>query len=266
MRGEYPAAMQSFEEATYSAADYSDYGVLEEAFRYAALTHLITNRKGFYAPLQSAMQWAKGKDLRQLRASLALCAAENYSVLEQIKDAAAMLDDARMVLSQRRAMMGRLGGRFSYLSAQILFQQTKNQEGQAAFTSAMNYMKHGSRRLFQIALADNLYTSGTAPARTAMDYYNELLRDPLPERLDDRSHGNAGDVDHAASAFAGALVRNRLGPARIRDGVGNIRSCPAAPIFQFPGHGRAIGVAASGFWKRPPNCSISNRYCSVRIC
>jgi tetratricopeptide (TPR) repeat protein len=180
MRGEYPAAMQSFEEATYSAADYSDYGVLEEAFRYAALTHLITNRKGFYAPLQGAMQWAKGKDLRQLRASLALCAAENFSVLEQIKEAAAMLDDARIVLSQRRAGMGRLGARFSYLRAQVLFQQRKNQEGQNDFNAAMDYMKHGSRRLFQIALADNLYINGAAPARTAMDYYNELLRDPLP--------------------------------------------------------------------------------------
>ena len=162
-RGEYPAAMQSFEEATYSAADYSDYGVLEEAFRYAALTHLITNRKGFYAPLQSAMQWAKVKNLQQLRASLALSAAENFSVLEQVKDAAAMLDDARIVLGQRRATMGRLGGRFNYLSADLWFQQKNNQKGQADFTAAMDYMKHGSRRLFQIALADNLYTSGAAP-------------------------------------------------------------------------------------------------------
>ncbi|MGA2799004.1 MAG: CHAT domain-containing protein, partial [Thermoguttaceae bacterium] len=179
-RGDYPAATQSFEEATYSAADYSDYGVLEEAFRYAALTHLITNRKGFYTPLQSAMQWAKGKNLRQLQASLALCAAENFSLLGQVKDAAAMLDDARIVLSQRRAMMGQLGARFSYLSAGLWFQQKNNQKGQADFTVAMDYMKHGSRRLFQIALADNLYTSGSAPARTAMDYYSELLRDPLP--------------------------------------------------------------------------------------
>jgi CHAT domain-containing protein len=179
-RGEYPAAAQFFEEAAYSAADYSDYGVLEEAFRYAALTHLMTNRKDFYAPLQTALQWTKVNNLRQLRASLALSAAENYSVLEQIKEAGAMLDDARIVLSQRRAIAGRLGGRFSYLSAQVLFQQRKNQDGQNAFNAAMDYMKHGSHRLFQIALADNLYTSGVASSRVAMDYYNELLRDPLP--------------------------------------------------------------------------------------
>jgi CHAT domain-containing protein len=180
MRGEYPAASQYFEEATYSAVDYSDYGVLEEAFRYAALTHLITNHKGLYAPLQSALQWSKAKDLRQLRASLALSAAENCSVLGQIKEAAGLLDDARVALGQRKAVVGQLSGRLNYLSAQLFFQQREIQKGQAALAAAMSYMKQGSRRLFQIALADNLYSSGVASPRTAMDYYNVLLRDPLP--------------------------------------------------------------------------------------
>ena len=36
MRGEYPAAAKFFEEATYAAVNYPDYGVLEEAFRYRA--------------------------------------------------------------------------------------------------------------------------------------------------------------------------------------------------------------------------------------
>jgi CHAT domain-containing protein len=179
-KGEYPAASQYFEEATFSAVDYSDYGVLEEAFRYAALTRLISNGKGFYAPLQMALQWAKGKDLRQLRASLALCAAENFSVLGQLKEAAGMIDEARVALNQRKASVGQLGGRLSYLSAQVFFQQRKMQEGHAALNAAMSYMKQGSRRLFQIGLADNLYTSGTAAPRMAMDYYSALLRDPMP--------------------------------------------------------------------------------------
>jgi CHAT domain-containing protein len=180
MRGDYPAASQNFEEAAFSAIDYTDYGVLEEAFRYAALTHLVANRKGIYAPLQTALQWAKGKDLRHLRASLALSAAENCSVLGQIKEAAGMLDDARVALGQRKVIAGQLGGRLSYLSAQVLFQQRDIQKGQAALAAAMSYMKQGSRRLFQIALADNLYSSGNSAPRMAMDYYNALLRDPLP--------------------------------------------------------------------------------------
>ena len=180
LRGDYPAAMQFFEEATFSAAEYSDYGVLEEAFRYAATTHLVANRKGFYAPLQGAWQWAKAKDLRQLRASLALSAAENYSVLDDIRNTAAMLEDARLILGRQKTISTRAGGRMSYLSALAWFQQGKIQEGQAAFGSAMSFMREGSHRLFQIALADSLYTGGAAAPRVAMDYFNELLRDPMP--------------------------------------------------------------------------------------
>ncbi len=173
LRGDYQQASQFFEESTFSAWDYTDQGVLEEAFRYAAMTHLIANRKGFYAPLQPAWQWAKVKDLRLLRVSLALSAAENYSVLNDTKDASAMLDDARLMLGRRKSPPGRIGCRFSYLSAQVLFQQHKLQEGLAAFNSAMSYMQQGSSRLFQIALADNFYATGAASPRAAMDYYNE---------------------------------------------------------------------------------------------
>ena len=41
-------------------------------------------------------------------------------------------------------------------------------------------MKHGSLWLFHIALADQLYGSGNATPRTAMDLFGELLRDPQP--------------------------------------------------------------------------------------
>ena len=72
-RGQYPAAAKFFEEATYAAVNYPDYGVLEEAFRYGTLTHLLSNGKGVFPPLEPAIQWAKRNRLRQLGASL-LCA------------------------------------------------------------------------------------------------------------------------------------------------------------------------------------------------
>lgn len=180
-KGEYPTAAKFFEEATISAVDYPDLGIIEEAFRYAALTHIISNKKGFYPPLELAWKWAKTKDYRHLRTSLALSAAENYSVLGQVKDAAAMIEDARSLLGKRKALPGRLGGRLNYLAAQILFQQRKIKEGQTAFYEAMAYMQQqGSTRIFQLNLADKMYTSGAATPRLAMEYYKELLRDPLP--------------------------------------------------------------------------------------
>ena len=179
VRGEYPAAAQFFQESAYSALDYTDPGVLEEAFRYAAVTHLINNKKDFYAPLQAAWQWAKVKDYRQLRASLALSAAENYCVLGQTRDAAAMLDDARSLVGRLNAP-SRIGARLNYLTAQMYFQQRKIQEGQSALTLALNGMQQCSIRMFQITMADNFYTKGVATPRQALDNYKELLRDPTP--------------------------------------------------------------------------------------
>ncbi|HEY4760869.1 MAG TPA: CHAT domain-containing protein, partial [Thermoguttaceae bacterium] len=180
LHAEYQEAAKFFEEAAFAAVDYNDPGVLEEAFRYRALTHLLTNNKEFFIPLLAAWQWAKVKDLRQLRTSLALCAAENYAVLGQNREAVAMLDDARATLGRRKMTPGRLSARLSYLSAMVLFQQRKTQEGQAALATAMSFMQQSSPWLFHIVLTDNLYASGGATARSAMDLYSEVLRDPLP--------------------------------------------------------------------------------------
>jgi tetratricopeptide (TPR) repeat protein len=179
-QGKYPEASKFFEEATYAAVNYPDYGVLEEAFRYAAITHLMANRKEFYAPLEAAIQWAKAKNLRQLRASLLLCAAENYAVLGDARRAAAMLDEARATIGRRDMAAGRIGARLNYLSAMVAFQQRRLGEGNAALAAAMGYMKHGSLWLFHIGLADALCVHGDITPRTAMELFGELLVDPRP--------------------------------------------------------------------------------------
>jgi len=181
--GEYTVAAKFFDEATYSAVNYSDYGVLEEAFRYGALTHLVANRKGFFAPLETAAQWAKVKGLRQLRASLLLSAVENYAVLGETRKAAAVLDEARLTIAKRKMAAGRMGARLNYLTALVAFQQKRVSEGNAALAAAMDYMRlrpGGSLWLFQIGLADGLYRNGGTTARAALDLFADVLRDPRP--------------------------------------------------------------------------------------
>ena len=92
LHGDYAAASKFFEEATYSAVNYPDCGVLEEAFRYGLVAHLAANRKGMFAPLEAALQWKDTRNLRQFRASLLLLAAENYAVLGDARQAAKTLD------------------------------------------------------------------------------------------------------------------------------------------------------------------------------
>ncbi|MBU4399555.1 MAG: tetratricopeptide repeat protein, partial [Planctomycetes bacterium] len=179
--GEYPAASQFFAEATYAAVNYPDYGVLEEAFRYAALTHVLANRKGFFAPLDPAIQWAKVKGFRQFRASLLLSAAENHAVLGNPRQAAAMLDEARATIGRREMGTGRIGARLSYLAALVAYQQKRIPDGNAALAATMGYMRHGSLWLFQINLADALYTGGAVTSRSALELFADVLRDPRPE-------------------------------------------------------------------------------------
>lgn len=178
--GEYPAAAKFFEEATFAAVNYADAGVLEEAFRYATLTHLMSNAKGFYAPLLPAIQWAKVKNLRQLRASLLLCAAENYAVLGDTRQAVAMLDEARATIGRRRMSAGAIGCRLNYLTALVAYQQRRIPEGNAALAAAMSYLAHGSFWQFHINLVDHLFASGTTTPRTALELFGEVLRDPSP--------------------------------------------------------------------------------------
>ena len=109
IRSDFPTALKYFEEASYAAVAYPDPGVLEEAFRYGALAHLMSNQKGVFPPLTSAIQWAKVKHLRQLHASLLLLAAENYAVLGQTGQTAGLLDDARVSIGRRDMGNGRIG-------------------------------------------------------------------------------------------------------------------------------------------------------------
>lgn len=179
-QNQYPAAAKFFNEATFAAVNYGDYGILEEAFRYGMITHLMSNRKGFFAPLEPAMQWAKVKGLRQLRASLAISAAENYAALGQTRQAAAMLDDARASIGRRKMGSGIIGARLSYVSALVAFQQKRVAEGNAALAASMGYMQHGSFWLFHINMVDRLYMGGGITARSAINLFDEVLRDPRP--------------------------------------------------------------------------------------
>lgn len=180
LQHDYAAALEFFQEATYSAVHYPDPSVLEEAFRGGALAHLLANRKGVFPPLALAMAWAKRQDLRVLHTSLAISAAENCAVLGQTPEAARLVKEAQLTIGRRQMAGARIGARLSFVRALTLFQQKKVAEGDLALAAAMGYMQSGSHWLFQILLADGLYTGGTASPRTAMDLYNIVLRDPQP--------------------------------------------------------------------------------------
>lgn len=179
-KGDFQAAAQLFEETTFTAVQYADIGIVEEAFRYGALAHLLSNQRGLYPSLSVASQWARTKRLRHLQTSLLLLAAENYATLRQTREAAALLEEAQGSIGRRDMGSGRLGARLSYLSAIVAYQQRNLGQGDQALAAAMRFMRGGSHRVFEISLADQLFTSGSISDRGAMELFGEVLRDPQP--------------------------------------------------------------------------------------
>ena len=184
LSGDNTTASRSFFEASISAVEYPDAGVLEEALRYGALTHLVANQRGLYPPLVPAAKWANR--LRAFQASLFLSQAENLAAMGQTGQAATALDEAHVAIAHRSMGSGRVGARGNYLRAMVYFQQGKIALGDESFNLFLTYMRHGSHWLFQVFQVDRCFTGGQITSRgpitprMAMELYDELLRDPLP--------------------------------------------------------------------------------------
>jgi len=180
--GEYPKAAKYLEEATYFAVYYPDPGVLEEAFRYGTINHLVSGQRGVYPPLATAAEWARRQQIRQPEVSLLLDAAENYASLGQVREAAEALARAKDRIGVRAMGRGYVGARLNYLAALVAFQQGRIPEGDAALSAAMTYMKQGSHRLLHISLADGFFAGNDlrTASRTSMDLFTKVLSDPQP--------------------------------------------------------------------------------------
>ncbi len=177
--GQWDAAMAAFTEATYSASVYGQWDVMEEAFRGAVATHLTRGNKTFLAPLAPAADWAM-KSSVTLEASLLVLGAENLLAIGETQRAMALLTRARAVIGRHEALAGQVGARYHYELAKAQFQAGNLAPGSTALATCMAFQSKGSRRLFQIALADNLYTQGIISDRVADTLYSDVLREPQP--------------------------------------------------------------------------------------
>ena len=188
--GDFSAAATHFEEASYASYYFKDVnlvpdlGLMEEAFRYAALNRLLANGKVVFPPLPVAAAWAKTTHCRQLYASLLTLAAEDHLVLGQTQQAMSLLEDARTSIGNKTLAGGRLAFRRMFLAATAHYQAHKTADGDAILAKVMHFMRTGSLWLFQMQKVDEYYTGGgdggVNPARIAVDLYQVVLRDPQP--------------------------------------------------------------------------------------
>jgi tetratricopeptide (TPR) repeat protein len=175
-QGQYQLAAGYFLEATFAAAAFDQYDILEDAFRGALITHMVSGQKGLYAPLGPASEWAR-RYSRGLQGGLLLLAAENCAAQGQLPQSVKLLNDVRQSLGTRGVKSGLMAARYNYLSAQVAFAQG-NAAGHAELAAALAFQKNSSLRLFQIGLADTLFTSGAITQRVADGLFSDVLREP----------------------------------------------------------------------------------------
>jgi len=176
-QGKYDLAANFFHEATLAGAQFGKYDDMEEAFRYGAIIHMITGKKGVFPPLVEAATWAK-RQSSLLRASLFLSLAENFSSQTETARSAAMLDQAQQEMRRTDMSEGAMGARASFQEARVSFQSGNVANGMAALSRTITYQRKGSKRIYQIALADKLYANGEISPRVASKLYEEVLQEP----------------------------------------------------------------------------------------
>ena len=176
-QGKLKTAATFFLEATFSAAAYEQYEVLEEAFRWGVITHLTAGNQELYLPLVNASKWARRKSKR-LQGSLLVSGAENFAHNGDIQRAPATLKEARSVLARKDLLDGRLGAKLLYQTALVYFQKGDLKRGMKAFSDVMQFQQKASRRLLQINLVDEIFQSGNVSERVADDLFAVALREP----------------------------------------------------------------------------------------
>lgn len=164
-------------EASFAAAVFSQYDIVEQALALGTEIHLRSDRS-LYPPLPAAIVWANRNRARAMQVSLAVrqadCLAEAGSTAASIQ----LLDDAQRLGTRSDILRGPLSGRLGYLRAVNLFSAGSFDPGSAALAEGLKGFAAGSRWLYQIGLVNSLVANGGVTGRQADLLYGLLLGDP----------------------------------------------------------------------------------------
>ncbi len=165
-------------EASFSAATFYQYDLIEEALTIGAKVHMI-QVGGAYPPLQPAILWANREKARQMQASLMVRLAECLAEAGQPALASEAVAQIKSVINSRNSLANTsVASRLGYLSALVRFQNADFVNGMSELTVALAGFQRGSLWLYRLALADNLTVAGNIGERQADLLYGALLRDP----------------------------------------------------------------------------------------
>ena len=180
MTGKKPAAIELALEASYSAAIFSQYDLIEESLSTGAQVHMSTTRSP-WPPLESAVAWANRERPRPvlMRASLAVRLAEGLMEAKNITASQAMLAQAQRSITNRNDLpRGIVQTRLQYITAANRLLSGDIKGGIDDLKSALDRLNRGSLWLYRLELTKNLIRSDSIRELQADQLFERLLRDP----------------------------------------------------------------------------------------
>ncbi|MCO6457031.1 MAG: CHAT domain-containing protein [Pirellulaceae bacterium] len=179
-QGRLDVAETFFQEATFAAAAFEQWEVMEEAFRGASTVHRLRNPGQVLVALAPAAEWSR-RNSRYLEASLLVALAEQFTSQRETAAAGRVLAQAQRLIARSEMNRSLLGARLQHQAALVAYQTGNAPAGDAAVASALALQQPASLRLFQIDLADKLFLAGGITPRIADQLYAEVLREPTAD-------------------------------------------------------------------------------------
>ena len=163
-------------EASYLAAIYDQYDIIEESLSRATMIHLKTERSVF-APLRNAITWPNNR-LNWLNAMLQVRLAECLVESGNGAGAARVLGEASKLVKRESIPRTVIASRYQYVSAAAAFLNGDAEAGNSLLDAAMNRDGNGSLSRFRMELTNTLSTNGSIGERESDRLFEVLLNDP----------------------------------------------------------------------------------------
>jgi tetratricopeptide (TPR) repeat protein len=175
--GNVGAAGQLINDASSAGFMFHDVGVIDEAFRWAAINHLASGAQKANPAFVAAAAWARREHYNQISARINLAMAEQLLAAGDRANAAVALAAGESQLADARN--GRLGNVAMFLEAKLDYASGRP-TGAAKLNTAIEGQAAISLQNYQINRANSMFDAQTLPSRSAPSVYEILLADPTP--------------------------------------------------------------------------------------
>ncbi len=178
-QGDLPTAAHYALEASYSAAIFQQFDVVEEALSLGTAIHLESKGSGVYPPLADAAAWAQRNRAQLPAISLKIRLAECLSESGDTAGSARLLTEASRAFSSRTGFgVGQLSGRANYIAASNQFVEGNFEAGMNQLQKALSEFASCSRWLYRLRWTEEAFLSRSLLPRHANTLFGLLLRDP----------------------------------------------------------------------------------------